>query len=221
MPTPRLRPTHTRTFVVGRPCPRPNFSRQFQSGRFRRQASGSESKGTIGPASVADRIAARLPPRLAHYASRVRAQPASSLAAFVVLHEVTAIAPLVFFYLALGYVSLSPDVIAWVESRADDAPSRTVEGLKGEEHSPVGVGNLRPVASGAVEDLPRPARILRRLGVYAAEERDDGSTGASPVVRAVAAYLITKALLPVRLWLSLRWAPGLARWTKARLGIGR
>jgi hypothetical protein len=197
MATPRLRPAFTSLTASAR---RNVLTRGFRSTRANRQP---DAKTTPRATSTADRIAARLPPRLAHYASRVRAQPASSLAAFLFLHEVTAIAPLVVFYLALGYVTLSPGLVGWIESRSEATPpAGDVDGQDGKG------------------ELPRPARILRGLGVYA-EERDGGRTGASPVVRAVAAYLVTKVLLPVRLWLSLRWAPGLARWAKTTIGLGR
>ncbi|KOS17080.1 Uncharacterized protein ESCO_006025 [Escovopsis weberi] len=60
------------------------------------------------PASRLDRLASRLPRRLRPYTARLRSAPVSHVVAFLVLHELTAVVPLLGLFALFHYSSHAP-----------------------------------------------------------------------------------------------------------------
>ena len=134
-----------------------------------------------------------MPRRLQPYAARLRAAPVSHAAAFLVLHELTAVAPLAGVFAALHYGGGVPDGWAgwggaregverfgawfvrrgWIEAREGEGAMRVVRGE----------GDGEGVMGGGV-------RV---------------------VVEAAVAWAVVKALLPVRIAVSVWATPWFAR----------
>ncbi|EMC93825.1 hypothetical protein BAUCODRAFT_48959, partial [Baudoinia panamericana UAMH 10762] len=140
------------------------------------------------PASRLDRIVARLPRFLRQYTSPLRNAPVSHITTFLVLHELTAIVPLFGLAAAFHYGNWLP----------------------------------RSVSEGewAAEGSKRFDRWLRKRGWISDDSPsaeglsgEQGAAGARVVIELATAYAITKALLPVRLVLSVWATPWFARWT--------
>lgn len=163
----------------------------------RRHKSTSSSAPGPGPdpSSRASRILSRLPPSLQRYASRLRGAPVSHVVAFLALHELTAVVPLLGLFGLFHYTDHVP--VGYVT-----------------EHYGAYVG----------EGLARFERYFRRKGWFGFGEGDgDGEADVAAageggaldrwqkdgrykvVVEVALAYAITKALLPVRIVASL-WA---------------
>lgn len=151
------------------------------------------------PSSRISKILASLPPSLQKYTTRLRAAPVSHITAFLILHELTAIVPLlglfgVFHY----YVDVGP-IESWMRGH---------------------------YGSYVTEGMARYERYFRRKGWFGLGEEEYGAKGGEMearvtkdgqdvhpaamgtykiVVEAALAYAITKALLPARILGSV-WA---------------
>ncbi|KAK3658777.1 hypothetical protein LTR56_001648 [Elasticomyces elasticus] len=151
----------------------------------------NRSYATDTPSRVA-RIEARLPKFLHRYTTPLRNAPVSHISAFLILHELTAIVPLLGLAALFHYTNYLPPLISegkWV-----------------------------------AEGTEKFGRYLRRKGwiSQADENKAEGRSGkwfgrgeggVRIVVELATAYAITKALLPVRLVLSVWGTPWFARWT--------
>lgn len=153
----------------------------------------------------ASRILDRLPPSLRKYADRLRDAPVSHVVAFLALHEITAVAPLValaalFHYYADAVVPAAAD---WVGGRYGE---QVREGL----------GRFERYFRRKGWFGFRPGEEENALGREADGESGDARedvlrrwAGADPryriVVEVALAYVIVKVLLPVRIVVSL-WA---------------
>lgn len=139
-----------------------------------------------GKASTISRIEARLPRFLGRYIAPLRSAPVSHITAFLVLHEITAIVPVFGLAYAFHYLNWLPPILGegkWVKTGTEK------------------FGNyLRK--KGWIEEESRGGRWFGR-----------GETGVSLVVCLGAAYAVTKALLPLRIVLSVWATPWFARWT--------
>ncbi|KAL7625204.1 hypothetical protein AAE478_004419 [Parahypoxylon ruwenzoriense] len=151
-PHPRPRPSSPvllrRRPPLHPPPPQPRNSRQpfHQSARLRsppHSFSSAARKQTQRLHAILERAGKWVPRRLRPYLSRLRSAPLSHVAAFLALHEVTAVAPL----LGLTYWFYTADVVptAWV---------------------------LGPWAAGAEEGLRRWVRYFRRKGWFGLGEGD-------------------------------------------------
>lgn len=143
------------------------------------------------PHTSLSRFNARLPRFLHRYTTPLHHAPVSHVTAFLILHEFTAIVPLFGLAALFHYCEWLPPVISegkWVS-----------------------------------EGTEKFGRYLRRKG-WLAEGEDDGREGSGKwwgrgeggmrvVVELATAYAITKALLPVRLVVSVWGTPWFARWT--------
>ncbi|KAK1761018.1 hypothetical protein QBC47DRAFT_368838 [Echria macrotheca] len=138
----------------------------------------------------ASKILSRLPPSLQKYTHRLRTAPLSHILAFLVLHELTAIVPLVSLFALFHYTTLSSPALGVVE--------RYLSGY---------------IAEGAA----RFERYFKRRGWFgfssspsSSSQDEGGEVGKKGekyrvVVEVAVAYAITKALLPLRIVGSL-WA---------------
>lgn len=132
------------------------------------------------------RIESRTPKFLRRYIQPLRNAPISHISAFLILHELTAIVPLFGLAAAFHYTNWLPPFISegkWV--------------------------------SDGVEKF---GRYMRKKGWISEEERGGrwfgrGETGTRVVVELATAYAVTKALLPLRLVLSVWGTPWFATWT--------
>ncbi|KAK5683016.1 hypothetical protein LTS10_004544 [Elasticomyces elasticus] len=138
------------------------------------------------------RIEARLPRFLHRYTTPLRNAPVSHISAFLILHELTAIVPLFGLAALFHYTNYLPPLISegkWV-----------------------------------AEGTEKFGRYLRRKGWISQADEDKvegrsgkwfgrGEGGVRIVVELATAYAITKALLPVRLVLSVWGTPWFARWS--------
>lgn len=140
------------------------------------------------PASRINRIESRLPRFLRRFTTPLRHAPVSHISAFLILHELTAIVPLFGLAAFFHYSNWLPPYISegkWVS-----------------------------------EGTERFGRYLRKKGWITDDEGAKGGKwygrgegGVRVVVELATAYAITKALLPLRLVLSVWATPWFARWT--------
>ncbi|KAI2463790.1 hypothetical protein F4781DRAFT_106499 [Annulohypoxylon bovei var. microspora] len=130
-----LRPRSQR-FRSAKPTPDPSSS------------SAAEARKAQRARTILDRAARFVPKRLHPYLARLRSAPFSHVAAFLVLHELTAVLPL----FGLAYLFYSADWVptAWV---------------------------LGPWAAWAEEGLRRYMRWFRRKGWFGLSEEEDGGDG--------------------------------------------
>ncbi|KAK5116116.1 hypothetical protein LTR62_008442 [Meristemomyces frigidus] len=142
------------------------------------------------------RIESRLPRLLRHFTTPLRNAPVSHITAFLVLHELTAILPLFGLAAFFHYTNWLPPFISegkWV-----------------------------------TQGLEKFGRYARKKGwISEADEREAagsssstsgrwwgrGEGGVRIVVEFATAYAVTKALLPLRLVVSVWATPWFARWT--------
>ncbi|BGP23113.1 hypothetical protein Rt10032_c23g6649 [Rhodotorula toruloides] len=149
--------------------------------------------------------------------------PPSLLVSFVILHELTALIPVVGLFALLKWLGVGGAIVAWVVDETSEA--------QGER------SDWRTTAKAwLVESEKKTERVGRRYGWFGweketREEREDrrawenharaGATevqDVSPerlgvsgdVANAAASYLLVKALLPLRILISLRLSPSLA-----------
>ncbi|GAM83939.1 hypothetical protein ANO11243_019290 [Dothideomycetidae sp. 11243] len=165
------------------------------------------------------RLQSRLPRPLRPYLNPLLAAPASHITSFLVLHELTALAPLAGLF-ALFHYTTNPSVQQWRE-RLEGSQAFT-EGVrkwgrylarKGwvSADSPTESVLLAESASGEGERIGD-------VGIVRAEEGRDGdgdgtATATAPriVVELAAAWAVTKVLLPARIVASVWATPWFAR----------
>lgn len=137
------------------------------------------------PASRISRIESRLPRFLSRIVTPLRAAPLSHISAFLILHEITAVVPIFGLTTYFHYYNWLPPYISewkWVSEYT------------------VKLGNyLRK--RGWINEEKRSGRWFGR-----------GETGTRIVVELATAWAITKALLPLRLVISVWGTPWFARW---------
>ncbi|KAF2496536.1 hypothetical protein BU16DRAFT_458677 [Lophium mytilinum] len=159
-----------------------------------------------------DRINSRLPRFLHPYTTPLASAPASTVTAFLLLHELTAIVPLFALTALFHYTNYLPSSIVegeWVASGIERfgryfRRKGWVEDTEGEREGEVA------------------AAERAREGVAVQDERRGNGNGVRLVVEVATAYAITKALLPVRLVGSVWATPWFARVVVVPvLGIGR
>lgn len=168
--------------------------------RFARYESTQSSQ-----ASRIDRISARLPRPLRKYTDGLRNAPLSHVVAFLILHELTAIIPLIGLVALFHYTTLAPvnymteHFGAYVQSGVSRFEKYfKKKGWFGFEKE--GRGNDK---SAAPSDQHSTDEVLQKVASHDAKYK---------VLMDVAlAYAITKALLPVRIIGSVWAAPWFAR----------
>ncbi|GAA6018844.1 hypothetical protein JCM10207_000259 [Rhodosporidiobolus poonsookiae] len=180
--------------------------------------------------------------RLSPYLTRLHAayphtSPASLTLAFLTLHELTALVPLAALFAAFSALGLGGGIVGWAVDEADGARAL------GEGQGETGwADSWRGTVRGWLQESEDKAeRVGRRYGLFGwaketADERRDrrkrdeerkaaGEVGArekrdlrvsGQVANVVASYLVVKALLPLRILVSLRLSPTLANGVIAR-----
>ncbi|KPV76631.1 uncharacterized protein RHOBADRAFT_52611 [Rhodotorula graminis WP1] len=174
------------------------------------------------------------------YLARLRhdyphADPPSLVIAFVALHELTAIVPLVALFALFRHVALGTALVAWVVAHSDTDD----RDQSGEGSTPATAAAWRVTARDWLKEAEDKAeRVGRRYGwfgwpkesrderaarkAHLAQAAEDGRTAvdertsadqlrvSGDVANAAAAYLAVKALIPLRILVSLRLSPSLA-----------
>ncbi|KAM3417323.1 hypothetical protein BST61_g5575 [Cercospora zeina] len=171
---------------------RPAWTAGRQSLRFnpRHFARRLESTQSTPPAAKASarvaRIESRLPKFLRRYVEPLRNAPFSHISAFLILHEITAIVPLLGLAAVFHYTNWLPPFISegkWVS----DGVEKFGKWMR---------------KKGWLSDETKSGKFFGR-----------GEKGTRIVVEFATAYAITKALLPLRLILSVWATPWFAAWT--------
>ncbi|BGP38291.1 hypothetical protein JCM10449v2_002222 [Rhodotorula kratochvilovae] len=165
------------------------------------------------------------------YLARLRADyphadPPSLAVAFLALHELTALVPLVALFALFRHLALGTGLVAWVLAHSED----------GGERAQPGAGGWRDTARDWLSEAEDKAeRVGRRYGWFGwdketPEQRKERRAGevearaegrevqrtadqlrvSGDVANAAAAYLAVKALIPLRILISLRLSPSLA-----------
>lgn len=174
--------------------------------------------------SRADRILSRLPRGMQGYAGRLRSAPLSHVVAFLVLHELTAVVPLLGLFGLFHYGGASAAPIGYMMEHyggyVRDGTAKferyfTRKGWFGFGREDVGGGEAA-AAGGLKDDGDGDAAVMSRW---------EGSDSKYRIVVEVAlAYAITKALLPARIVVSLwatPWFAGLMGRMRRVLPLGR
>ncbi|PWN37673.1 seryl-tRNA synthetase [Meira miltonrushii] len=152
-------------------------------------------------------------------AKRSGTDPASMVVSFMILHELTAILPLIAIFYILCALGTGASVMQWLLDASDKQSGQESGMMTGMRAS------LRDYIQ---EGMQRAERYGRKKGWFGFEKGSqvqdvevDAQIKASPnaeaiagtFANAVAAYAITKALLPVRLAACVGFAGPFARWT--------
>ncbi|EJD41769.1 hypothetical protein AURDEDRAFT_145981 [Auricularia subglabra TFB-10046 SS5] len=149
--------------------------------------------------------------RLQAIAARTGAPLPSLITSFAILHELTAVLPVVGLFFAARSLEVGPRAVRVVEDR-----TRDLAAAGGEQSWLLNKSNqwLREGEAWA-------GRVGRRYGYFGYEkgappdaQAVGGSVGghiAGDVANAVVAYAVTKALLPARIGLSLWLSPAFSR----------
>lgn len=169
-----------------------SFSRPSISPSSRRWSSTSPQSSTLY---------SRLRGRLTALSTRTGTDPASLTASFLILHELTALAPLVILFYAFGALGVGAQVCEWfiqaarVDGTVDDA-------------TPPASAWRRKIGEWLQEGITRTERYAKRKGWWGYErDGNDGGSGdvktgeqaqvtstrmAGAMANAVAAYVVTK-----------------------------
>ncbi|GLB37719.1 putative hypothetical protein FLILHELTA [Lyophyllum shimeji] len=135
----------------------------------------------------------------------------SLILSFGILHEITAIVPLVAVFYGSRTLGIGEGLIGVIVSKDPAAPSTEDDWLRGTVRTWVEEGDAWA------------GRVGRRYGIFGYEKRTPGAPEppvessqpsgriAGDVANAIVAYGVTKALLPVRIGLSLYLSPAFSR----------
>ncbi|KAK0549983.1 Serine--tRNA ligase, mitochondrial [Tilletia horrida] len=160
-------------------------------------------------------------------AQRHGSDPASLIASFMVLHELTALIPLLILFWLFELLGAGQSFLAWLEG--DDGSAQ-------QSADPDTQGWKNVVNGWVQEGIKRAERVGRRYGLFGIEkgskssatqahDEADAALVSAPSTQlqsgalvgsfanAVAAYACVKALIPLRLAASVALAPAFARYT--------
>ncbi|GIK00670.1 hypothetical protein Aspvir_004697 [Aspergillus viridinutans] len=154
----------------------------------------------------------RLPPFLRSYTSPLLGAPGTHITSFLILHEITAIVPLLGLVASFHYGDWLPDFTS--KSGFDEGVQRFGRWLRKKgwvEDADMDIVKADGSASGEDSTTESPGQSRLRL-----EDRK----GVRLVLEFATAYAITKALLPVRIVASVWATPWFARSVLAPVGRG-
>ena len=153
------------------------------------------------------RLMSRLPPRFRSLALHLRTAPGSHVVAFLALHEITAIVPLFGLFGAIHYAGKEWVPLAWagtwLEPQLDEGMKRFEKYFQRKGWFGFGKEEKRGGEQDDVRDGERQEDALKTLR--------EGEGGYRVVAELALAYVLTKALLPARIIVSLWATPWLAR----------
>ncbi|KAI1615854.1 hypothetical protein EDD36DRAFT_463352 [Exophiala viscosa] len=185
------------------PLPKPPGRRWLsqKTEEVRRQALKTDEQA--GVRSRLDRFVARTPRFLQPTVMQIRHAPVSHTVAFIILHELTAIVPLFGLTGAFHYGHWLPPYFAggaWVS----DGVERFGRYFRKK-------GWISESDEVEIEDKAREGKAGRPEGQKVSKWFNEGEGGTRLVIEFATAYAIVKALLPVRLFVSVWASPWFAR----------
>ncbi|GAA5838359.1 hypothetical protein JCM11251_004914 [Rhodosporidiobolus azoricus] len=210
--------------------------RSLFSRRFSTLPSSPSSSLSTQPLSARP---SRLTPYLRDLHARYpHTSPSTLTASFLILHELTALVPLILLFGTFSFFSLGTSLVSWTVAETSGGPTDEAGG---------NFGWAKGKVRGWLEEAEEKAgRVGRRYGVFGWEketaeqrkerkvsrnrEKEEGVVVAKKerdlrvggeVANLVAAYLVTKALLPLRILISLRLTPTLANGVVGRFRAWR
>ncbi|KAI0764348.1 hypothetical protein BD413DRAFT_482728 [Trametes elegans] len=167
---------------------------------------------------------------LAAISQRTRTPLPSLVVSFAVLHELTAILPVVGLFYGARTLGVGESIVHAVAHSPSRSPEAEHEGPPNALLSRIqGTWVEQRFREWMVEGEVRAERVGRRYGLFGFEKgsKAEGATAearaaraetalasgkiAGDIANAVVAYALTKALLPLRIGLSLYLAPGFSR----------
>ncbi|RDA91592.1 hypothetical protein CP533_4620 [Ophiocordyceps camponoti-saundersi (nom. inval.)] len=175
-----------RRAIIARPRPSPRTTRLFLSSSSRR----------------IDKLTSKLPARWQKYAVRLRNAPVSHVVAFLVLHEITAVVPLVALWALFHYTTVVP-----VEFVASRFAAYTDAGVAKFER----YFRRKQWFGFDAEEPGRPHGPDQEHTDQVMQRRESGDRSYKILVEVALAYAVTKALLPLRIVASLVATPWFAR----------
>ncbi|KAL2001303.1 hypothetical protein VTN02DRAFT_1945 [Thermoascus thermophilus] len=166
-------------------------------------------------ASRLRRLNDRLPRFLRPYTAPLLGAPVSHVAAFLILHEITAVVPLFGLVAAFHYGGWMPDPVTTGggDGAFDEGVRRFGRWLRRK-------GWVDESDVERVEAAAEGAGPARRTAVAAAEEEGKEGKGVRLLLEFATAYAVTKALLPVRIVASVWATPWFARVVVGPVGRG-
>jgi hypothetical protein len=173
---------------------------------LRRQFTSQQQPTPSAKSSTYDRLVARTPRFLRPTLAALHNAPVTHVTAFLILHEITAVVPLFGLAGAFHYYNWLPSYFAegaWVVAGVEKFGRYFKK--KGWIGAVEEADTEREARQGIPLDKIEKTRGLRWW--------NRGEGGTRLVVEFATAYAVTKALLPLRLMLSVWGAPWFARWT--------
>ena len=176
---------------------------QYRLRAFRLSQIGNAEEPTVKAQSRLDRTINRLPKFLQRYLIPFRNAPLSHVTSFLILHEITAIVPLFGFWAIFHYTNWLPSYFSegkWVHEGIEKFSRyfRKKGWLETERDHP-------DPADGGNWEIARD-RLSKQEEAWT-----NGQGRMRTVIEAGTAWAITKALLPLRIFLSVWGAPRFAR----------
>lgn len=193
---------HARTRLT-RPARRLNSTKPPPPSASSPSAAEAAAAAASKQQSRADRILSRLPRSMQGYAGRLRSAPLSHVVAFLVLHELTAVVPLLGLFGLFHYGGASAAPIGYM---MEHYGAYVREGAARFERYFTRKGWFGFGREDGDGEAARGIKSEEGEGNDAVMSRWEGSDGKYRIVVEVAlAYAITKVLLPARIVVSL-WA---------------
>ncbi|WVW78892.1 hypothetical protein I302_100855 [Kwoniella bestiolae CBS 10118] len=177
----------------------------------------------------------RYAPSLHTLSQRTGVPLPSLVLSFMVLHELTAILPIFLIYWVFSTLGVGLGLVRWIMDVGEGESTSTSTSTSSSDMNGEVIGGEGDVVKKWIrgwyeEGEGRVAKIGRRYGVFGYDKVDKSEkseeTQIEPVVElgvdggaatkvadAIAAYVVVKALLPVRIAASLGLAPAFARYT--------
>ena len=160
------------------------------------------------PVSRVARIESKLPRFLQRFVTPLRHAPVSYVVAFLVLHEITAIVPLIALAGTFHYTHWLPPFVSegkWI--------SDGVEKFGRYFRRKGWITDAQEAEAEAEVEGGRTGKTKKAVSRASGKWWGRGEGGVRLVVEVATAYAITKALLPLRLVVSVWATPWFARWS--------
>ncbi|WVQ83943.1 hypothetical protein IAT38_006087 [Cryptococcus sp. DSM 104549] len=162
----------------------------------------------------------RYTPALSNLSERTGVPLTSLGVSFLVLHEITAALPLAAIYFLFASFGFGAGLVSWVSEVGHEEAAGEEGGLdfKGVVKGWYDEGYKRVDRVGKKYGILGYKKVVNEDGEGSAEDRtelvkQEGSKAAERVADAIAAYVVVKATLPLRIGFSIAAAPAFARYT--------
>lgn len=182
------------------------WPRQLRALRTTRFTRNSSSQSPPSQASRIDRITSKLPRRLQKYTTRLRNAPGSHVVSFLILHELTAIVPLVALFAVFHYTSFVP--VSYVAGHFGENFQRGITRFERYFRRKGWFGFGQGESTAESEQAAESPGKSHTESVMDQWKRGDRKY--EILMEVALAYAVTKALLPLRIMGSVWATPWLA-----------